>query len=655
MANRMLRVFSTAVFAGVLLGSAFGVSAFRLTASPLFQGDLSRPMIVPMVVEVENSGPDARGVLKVSIEEKVTTYPVDLPRGARKRLVVYTGGLYSYEVHFSLQTDQGRLEKDATLKDRGVDGRNVLLFTDVPGELAFIVDPHSTAPGSSGPPGGPGQQQAPTLVDCYCKPGEGPTRPIGYLGVSTILLGSGSERLTDEEVAAIKLWMTTGGTLCFVGGVSAPVLSDHRWADVLPVQKLHLAELSHSAVLSGLGTGEAPTASITSGQVVEGGTAKMDGSKLVWSDKPHGFGKAIYISFNPFEAPMNKWDGRRLALTKILRSPETQSAESFLYGYGGSTTSVIAYRGGPPGGMPPGSPPPVIPAPATSIENDPFSMTLPPTARIGWILFGYLILVVPVNFLVLKKMKRGEMAWFTAPVISLAFAGVLFQSSRSLYSAKMSTASNGVIIAQEGDSEGIYFGNTQMFIPQAGSYDLGLNDVDSIGVAMDNSQYGGYSSFNPGSDQNKDLDPIDVGEMKVPALQAHNLAFERIVYRQKVPISKWLHLRLQHDDANSARCEITNAGTYTLQGAQLAVGRTFKDIGDLKPGEHKTISVSFSPTAKLEDIASNDIRMFTARRQRVALTGKLDGFRPGPQIGADVPGRDGVQIALFSAWDGGQP
>jgi hypothetical protein len=376
----------------------------------------------------------------------------------------------------------------------------------------------------------------------------------------------------------------------------------------------------------------------------------MDGSKLVWADKPHGFGKAIYVSFNPFEAPINKWEGRRVALTKILRSPETQSAESFLFGYGGTAPSGTRATGGFPGSPPTGVAPAVV-----SIENDPFSMTLPPTSRIGWILFGYLILVVPVNFLVLKKMKRGEMAWFTAPVISLAFAGILFQSSRSLYAAKMSTASVGVIIAQEGDAEGIYFGNTQMFIPRAGTYDLGLSDVDSIGVAMDNDQYGGFSSFGSGPAQNKDLDPVDVGEMKVPALQANNLAFEKIVYRQRIPLSKWLHLRLQRESGNSAQCEVTNTGQYALKGAQLAFGRTLKDIGDLQPGDQKVIDVSFSPAAKAEDLGANDIRMFTARRQRVALTGKLEGFRPGPQIGNDVPGRAGVQIALFSAWEGGQP
>ena len=653
MAFPIIRVFLTTLLTGVMVGSALGAGPLSLVASPLFEGELSNPKVLPLMVEVANSGPDARGVLKVSADDKVVLYPIDLPRGSRKRLVTYPPGSLSSEVHCFLQTDQGKVDKTVAIRNRVVDGRNVLLFTDVPGEMAFLVDPHAVAQGGAG---ASGQQSAPTLVDCYCKPGDGPTRAIGYMGISTIVLGAGSERLTDGEVAAIRLWMTTGGTVCFVGGVSSPVLSDRRWADVIPIRNARLAELPHSAVLQGLGAGAVPTLSVTSGDPVEGGTAKMDGSILVWSDKPHGYGKAIYLSFNPFEAPMNTWDGRRVALTKILRSPETQASETFLSGYAGTfdlqsppPSGVAPPAGGASGGVSMAISP-------SSIREDPFSMKLPPTIRIAGILFGYLILVVPVNFLVLKKMKRGEMAWITAPVISLAFATVLFQSSRSLYAAKMSTVSDGVVVAQEGDSEGIYYGYSQMFIPRAGSYDLGLSDVDSIGLSEDSgSGYGGYGSYDS-SDENRDLEPVDVGEIKVPALQAHNLSFEKISYRQRVSLARGLHLRLTADGPDGAQCEVANTGSYELRQAQLAVGRTLKSIGDLKPGEHKSVSVSFvQPEKKKDDIGSFDIRLFTARRRRVALTGQLEGFRPGPQIGQDVPGRSGVQFVLFSAWNGEKP
>ena len=69
--------------------------------------------------------------------------------------------------------------------------------------------------------------------------------------------------------------------------------------------------------------------------------------------------------------------------------------------------------------------------------------TLPPASQMLMVLAIYFVVVVPVNFLVLKKLGRGEWAWFTAPIISLIFAGVLFSRAQNLYSAKMSTASAG--------------------------------------------------------------------------------------------------------------------------------------------------------------------------------------------------------------------
>jgi len=241
------------------------------------------------------------------------------------------------------------------------------------------------------------------------------------------------------------------------------------------------------------------------------------------------------------------------------------------------------------------------------------------------------------------------LAWFTAPVISLVFAGILFESASSLYGAKMSTVSGGVILAQEGDPDGMFVGKTEMFIPHAGSYDLNLKDVDTLGtVATEDYRYG--PSW---QDQENDLEPVDLGEIKLPNLQANNLAFRRIAYRQRIPISNWFHITLESTGKHSARCEVINTSPYTLRGAGVAYGKTTHLIGDLPPGKRLALSVSFAPSTRPEDLASGDIRMFTARSERAALTGKLDGYRPGPQIGTDVPNRSAISLALFSKWKAG--
>ena len=187
-----------------------------------------------------------------------------------------------------------------------------------------------------------------------------------------------------------------------------------------------------------------------------------------------------------------------------------------------------------------------------------------------------------------------------------------------------------------------------MFIPRAGSYDLNLKGVDSLGVVQADDggrMYGGSAS------EERDFSPVDVGEVKIPGLDANNLSFRRLIYRQVVPASKWLHVHLKNLNGLNAVCEITNSSPYTLKDPYIAIGRRMQQIPDVLPGMQTAVKVSFAADTEQNDISNNDVRMFTLKKLRVALTGHLTGFRPGPQLGQDVPGRSDVTLALFSDWE----
>ena len=131
-----------------------------------------------------------------------------------------------------------------------------------------------------------------------------------------------------------------------------------------------------------------------------------------------------------------------------------------------------------------------------SVTADPFNTKLPPTTKVLWILCTYFVVIIPINFLLLKKLKRGEWAWFTAPVISLSFAGAFFAAASDLYSAKLSTATQGLLVATAHTPETLFFGKSQLFFPRGGEYDLKLQNLDSLGAGQgDPYDYsGGYRS-----------------------------------------------------------------------------------------------------------------------------------------------------------------
>jgi hypothetical protein len=573
---------------------------------------------MPVTAEFENDGPDARGVLRVMGRSFRTDYPIEIPRGGKKRLVVYPQSDYG-EMNFVLLTNEGRISQTLSPEMKWQQGQQVLLvLTDTPGELAFVRKRTQSTDSQL------------SVQDAYCKPGKAPDRPVGYSGMGAVILGSGSERLSDREVAALKLWTLSGGTLVFVGGASAPILNDPRWADTLPASGFRASNVPRSSVLTALGGLTAPTEfAITTGRPSPAATVTMDGSNLLSAERQFGIGRVLYLAFNLFDPPLNRWEGRRAALLKVLRPAELAGRRLFVSAYSRDTL----------GGAPPPSIP-STPASSRSKQSDPFSTKLPPASEVFLVLVIYFITVVPVNFLLLKKLGRAELAWFTAPVLSLLFAGVLFTRAQDLYSAQMSSATQGILVAQEGIPEGIFIGASQVFIPRGGSYDLKLSNVDSVGMIESDDNYYSYSRRDRNS--TVELDPIDDGEIHVSALRANNLAFKEINYRQtETGASEWFGIVPQ----GSGAFVLKNYGTYTLEDIVLFVGkRGYRVKGPLEPGQSRTVTPSEDTEAW--DQPAGLGRIVTGKT--LALTGKLSGLRPGPQLGKVVPARNNIRYAFIS-------
>ena len=54
------------------------------------------------------------------------------------------------------------------------------------------------------------------------------------------------------------------------------------------------------------------------------------------------------------------------------------------------------------------------------------ALALPPTEGLLGIIGAYILIIGPINYLILKRLDRRELAWVTMPVLVLAFAGAAF-------------------------------------------------------------------------------------------------------------------------------------------------------------------------------------------------------------------------------------
>jgi hypothetical protein len=282
--------------------------------------------------------------------------------------------------------------------------------------------------------------------------------------------------------------------------------------------------------------------------------------------------------------------------------------------------------------------------------NDPFSVELPPASTVSGILIVYLVLVVPINLLVLRKMKKTEWAWVTTPLISLGFAGVFFQFAGQLYSASLSVANSGILVIDNRFETGYYYGSAQIFFPRGGRFDLGMKAVESVTELGNEYDFGMRS----GSSTLQAMNAIDDGTVRIEGMSANNLSFHEFAYGQVVSAPRWLSSNLKLTHHTTLECSITgtitNRSSYRISGV-LHAGSFTTAMPDLEAGQTITIrdrkmelSSPMVPTQRFgppggpigAEHYNESINLTNASPPRICIEGKIEGFRPGPQIGKEV-------------------
>ncbi len=614
-------------FAIGLALAVFGLAAadprdFTVQAEPVFQSNSYWPGS-PIYVSLENRGPNARGSVSVMDDSGITRYPVELPTGAKKRVMLFpASGMYGMQPEIWLNTDQARFQIPFLSKGSYGYGQNnvVALVSDSPGELGFFRQ--STRGGGN---------ELGSMVDAYLKPEDAPERPVGYRGLFGVILGEGSERLSDVAIEALYDFTLSGGTLMIIGGASARTLMDPRLQNLLPASDFHTQTVQGSARLTEVGGFPfSEPLTIARGTPKPGAKWLGDGNVPMFLERNFGLGRVIVWSFNPFEEPLNRWGGKRRMFSQYIRPVEAQRIAAFLNQYTYSDPYGYDYSVSTTGGR---GPTPY----SSNVPQDPFNVQLPGPSKVFWILASFFVVVVPVNFIVLRKLGRGELAWITAPIISLVFAGLFLNQASDLYSASLSTRTTGALLMQAGHPESVFIGTTQMFFPNGGSYDLKVRDIDQLSTARD--EYG------MSSQSRSQVNPVDTGTVFIPDLRAANLAFEQISYVQRYKESPKIQLNTKVIPGGQFEITVSNGTTEALKNAAIMVsGRQF-GLKQLEPGAKTTIKVNAAKSKATGQSALVDI---TSRQNTLILACDYTGLRPGPQLGQAAADQSHTRLILVS-------
>ena len=552
-----------------------------------------------VTVTLTNDGPAVHGALRVLGAQDASVYPVALRPGERRRILTLNQAEPWATLRFVLDTDRGRIVEPLASNPTPIgetfdNGRRV-----VRNQVALIGLPRGGLDFERDLPATGRYNE----LAAYVLPKAAPDRAAAYQAYTAVVLGPQAVAISDATVRSLKEYALAGGKLVFVGGAGPSPLDDSRWADLLPGQGWEERRVS-DAPLKGEATVRVPRA-------LAPGASKTAGEPYE-TTRGYGLGRVVVFGDSPFDLPRASWSREGGPLSRaISRTDGKQYANAYLEHSGVSDDGE------------------------SGVADDPFRAKLPPTAVVFGILAAYFVAVVPASFLVLRKLKRGELAWVTAPLLSLGFAALLFRSAQSLYAAALSTASQGLVVLQEGRPEGMFFGTSQMFFPKGGTYDLRLENVDRLAPVQ---------QVDYGSDALAGFDPVDDGQVRVPRLQTDNLAFREMAYAQRLPHADWFRI----DPVDARRTVVENRSPYAFRGA-LYTGLRRSARVELAPGERKTVDVgTFQyPIGSPKIGPRRPVRPgFSDADDRIALMGGIEGFRPGPQIGQAV--RSEVSVLVFA-------
>jgi hypothetical protein len=192
----------------------------------------------------------------------------------------------------------------------------------------------------------------------------------------------------------------------------------------------------------------------------------------------------------------------------------------------------------------------------------------------------YIVVIGPVNFLLLRRLRRPELAWVTTPLLVLVFIGAAYGASFILRGSRPQSTELAIVQSFEGRPGGQVTSFQAIFSPQRHTYRL---------------DYGPTALVTPGTFENFELiettvtsDGSTTGmrELLIDVSSLRTLLVEETATR-----TPEVRSALQVDGRSGVSGEVRLTGTLELHDAMVVYGDSAQELGNLKPGDSATVQV----------------------------------------------------------------
>jgi hypothetical protein len=454
-----------AMVATAVVSFAASASPVQAATNPLsltikagYGGFLKAQQWMPVTIDVTNKGPDVDGTLEVTSAISTNGPPIGsavyqthlaLPSGATKHLRTYLIEDQAPAPVSVRIVQNGRTLASADSSTGSAATVLIGVLSDLPTALDSFSSVH---PGSI----------AATVVHLS----------LEDVGDSAILLRAfdliaiddfATDTLTAAQRGALTDYVQNGGLLVLGTGASWRKTLGGVSSTLLPLQLAGTTTLNSVGALDKLSGVEVATGTLTSGSRAW----LSEGSSPLLAEKHVGSGLVTMATFDWNRDPVAGWTGSNTLLRQILvrtvfNSVSVQSL-NFKGGFGGSGGSISERSN----------------SVSQALSSLP-ALDLPSLLVIGLLILGYVLLVGPINYFVLRALNRRAMAWVTVPLIAVvasagAFGTGLFTKGRSVQTNQVS-----IVHLQPGWGRAYQESYTGVLTPTRGDYQVSIAGAHSM-------------------------------------------------------------------------------------------------------------------------------------------------------------------------------
>lgn len=431
-----------------------GVVALSVEAG--FAGYFREGEWLPVIVRVRNDGGDLSGRLVVRPETSgegiLNTYsaPVTLPAGARQTVFLYvTARIFASEVRVELIADDGAVVAAERAALRGIQ----------PGDRLGVVISESTVSTidlTSVRVGGYESVQADwSTADL-------PDRPAALDAVDLLVVSDvDTSAFTSGQRAALDAWVIGGGHLIVTGGAN--------W---------RITASGVEALLPFIATGESTLANLDAlagwlrqpdalpGQTVIATGAVGDGARVLVEQggvpllvrRDYGGGTVDYLTSDPAAVPLRTWGRLDDLWLHLATSVHPQP---------GWASGVVDWTQA-----------------SQAVEILPGFDPLPDILPLCGFLAAYIALIGPLNYLVLNRLNRRELAWVSIPLLIIVFSAAAYVIGGSLRGSE-ATINRLTLVRAWSDSDTARVDELiGLLSPRRTQYDLGTAAADASATTL---------------------------------------------------------------------------------------------------------------------------------------------------------------------------